>query len=672
KKRFFSILQEEKRIPHKYTELGFSTFISKQDNDNHVYVKEDDVIILQYRRQEEDVIKAKVVIGYVIKVTKRLLQEREDVDRQFAKFIEVIPHARVNFQVLVKSSPGKAIIGRYGKVRVVTSVVSAMRIFKSVYRLKDSLLQPHILKPTKKLYRIPPVAKHALCAKGFLNKEQKKAVLEASVMCLGDLPGIYLIQGPPGTGKTTVILHIIQEILFQPNNSSHRCILVVAPSNGAVDELAIRIMGLKSKFAAVRRKLKLVRMGPKNVVHPKVQDYLLYEIAKRNLHAELMNTVSQSNLKVLQSKYKTFVELRELANNSSADNTIIYKLNSAKLEFEKACKRNTGGSYNEQVRKHEEKLLSGAEIICTTLSSCAGLRMEEVFARTSNNNITCCIVDEATQSNEQETLIPLILGVNKIVLVGDPKQLPAVTQTKEAKDFGYGKSLFSRIMSNFPSDEGNPVQLLTTQYRMHPEISRFPNTVFYNGKLTNSNSVKMRKSIFSSLKPYLVFNFDMEAIMNSQEYSNKAEILCVLKLLNALNQKLASSSNFSIGIITPYNHQRTKIREELELRSFGSNVTVNTVDSFQGQEKDVIIMSCVRESTNNFLTDEQRLNVALTRARHALYIIGSSSLFKSSGIFVLLKSRFQLLNKDYNGLTEQLIKCKAVPSVKAGITTVLI
>ncbi|KAF5294950.1 hypothetical protein FQR65_LT10663 [Abscondita terminalis] len=629
RKPFFGMLLEEKRIPQKYTELSYSTLLNKKATDMHLHVKEDDVVIIQYPRQEDDVTKAKLVLGYVTKITKRYLREHDHVDHNFANFLEVDPNAVINFQIIVKSSNGQGVLGKYGKIRIITSVVSTMRIFKSVYRLKDSLLQAHILKPTKELYQIPPVHKGAILSKENLNESQKKAIWEASTVCMSNSPGIYLIQGPPGTGKTTVILNIIQQILLHPNNSSRRCILVVAPSNGAVDELAMRIIRLKSKFSAVNRKLKFVRIGPKNMVHVKVQDYMLYEIAKRNLIHEVMSTMSGANKDLLQPKYKAFVDLRDLVQDNDAEDSVKAKLNTAKLEFEKVFKRVVGRSYNDQLKKQEQKLLSGAEIICTTLSSCVGMRMEEVFERkNSQNNITCCIVDEATQSNEQETLIPLILGVSKIILVGDPKQLPAVTQTKEAKDFGYGKSLFSRIMSNFPSNKINPVHILNVQYRMHPEISQFPNTTFYNGKLSDSSCVKKRKSIFNSIQPYLVFNFDMETIMNSQEYSNKAEIICVLKLLNVLNKKYKKSNKFSVGVITPYNNQKSRINDELRGKTYSSNVSVNTVDSFQGQEKDVIIMSCVRENSNNFVTDEQRLNVALTRAKHALYIIGSSSLFK--------------------------------------------
>lgn len=257
-----------------------------------------------------------------------------------------------------------------------------------------------------------------------------------------------------------------------------------------------------------------------------------------------------------------------------------------------------------------------------------------------------------------------MLGVEKLILVGDPQQLPALTMSKvtvtssffslhyialfqSAKEHGYGHSLFARIKCCLESNRGCPIRLLTTQYRMHPKICHFPNVTFYNGKLTNSSEVVCRKSFLDVLAPYLIFSVS-DTFKLTQEYVNRTEMDCVIRLLEAiLTIIVIQKHSCSIGIVTPYNNQKGAIYEKLkhmQYAHFVSNllfsnnfassippnisVCVNTVDSFQGQERDIMIMSCVRVNSNEFVGARQRLNVAMTRAKHALYIIGSSSLFE--------------------------------------------
>ncbi|KAF5299873.1 hypothetical protein FQA39_LY11410 [Lamprigera yunnana] len=427
KEVFTGELIEEILRSDKYTQLNYYTLINENQYINNLHIKEEDVVMMNYRWQEE-VQKVTFLLGYVTKISKTFLRPYEYINQELLKTLRITPHAVIRFSVLVKASGRNAVLRKFSTFKILTSTVSSMRLFQSVKRLEYSLLQNHILKPTKELYQISNIPYQTLYSKDNLNASQRKIVLEASHLCEGNSSGIYLIQGPPGTGKTTVILNIIQQILLKPTVSSSRCILLLAPSNAAVDELGLRILDLKAKFYNENRKLKFVRLGPKHMVHSKIQDYLLYEISRRNVNKEIMQTSTLASKFSLGEKHKVIAELREIL-KSSNDPLLKIKLNTAKLDLEKACKQILGRCYNERLKKEEEKLLFGAEIICTTLSSCVGLRMEDVFRRFSKQ-ITSCIVDEATQSNEQETLIPLILGIDKLILVGDPKQLPAVIQSK--------------------------------------------------------------------------------------------------------------------------------------------------------------------------------------------------------------------------------------------------
>lgn len=243
----------------------------------------------------------------------------------------------------------------------------------------------------------------------------------------------------------------------------------------------------------------------------------------------------------------------------------------------------------------------------------------------------CCIVDEATQANELETLQPIVMGIEKFILVGDPQQLSATVCNKEAKDLNYGKSLFTRIADNFESIPyaSNPIRMLEEQYRMDPKICSFPNKHFYQNRLKSIPN-KCNK-IVPTLQPYLVFNI-RDATNTNDNYFNQIEVEFIHNLLDLICKRVDERCQFSIGIITPYTAQREAIDHNLKgidsLKKPNITYTVNTVDSFQGRENDIIVISCVRESPNIFLKNENRLNVALTRAKQALYIIGNYNLFK--------------------------------------------
>jgi senataxin len=213
-----------------------------------------------------------------------------------------------------------------------------------------------------------------------------------------------------------------------------------------------------------------------------------------------------------------------------------------------------------------------------------------------------------------------MLGVNTLVLVGDAQQLPATVLSKVAKDYGLGKSLFARLQSCFEDAVRNPVLFLDTQYRMHPDICLWPNRYFYNGRLQSAPNMAEQRGC--PLVPYCILSLDYEQ-SSSGELSNAGEAVLVSQLVLGLLEILGNKK-YSIAVITPYNMQRTAITSLLHASPYASqNVEVSTIDGFQGQERDVIVMSCVRTGGIGFLSDSQRLNVALTRARCSLLLCGN-------------------------------------------------
>ncbi|KAM0906282.1 hypothetical protein ACQ4PT_016852 [Festuca glaucescens] len=283
-------------------------------------------------------------------------------------------------------------------------------------------------------------------------------------------------------------------------------------------------------------------------------------------------------------------------------------------------------------RSIREFCMDNASIIFCTVSSSSKV--------TSNNKLELLVVDEAAQLKECETLIPLCLPALKhTILIGDECQLPAMVKSKVCEDALFGRSLFARL-----SSLGHEKHLLNVQYRMHPSISIFPNTRFYGGKLLDAPSVMQKEhqkkylpgSMFG---PYSFFNIedgweDVDELSHSRK--NMVEVIVIQEILQNL-QKACSKTmkKVTVGVICPYTAQVLAVQENLRKMKLGSLlVKVNSVDGFQGGEEDIIILSTVRSNSDGvvgFLSNRQRTNVSLTRARHCLWILGNAATLSRSG-----------------------------------------
>ncbi|KAG9137019.1 hypothetical protein Leryth_013854 [Lithospermum erythrorhizon] len=256
------------------------------------------------------------------------------------------------------------------------------------------------------------------------------------------------------------------------------------------------------------------------------------------------------------------------------------------------------------------------------------------------------IIDEAAQLKECESCIPLQLsGLRHTVLIGDEKQLPAMVQSKICENAAFGRSLFERLVML-----GHPRHLLEIQYRMHPSISRFPKREFYGNKIVDGPNVKIKSYDRRFLKGTLFGSYSfidvpngIEAISDKGSKTNMAEVFVVAEIIAMLSKvSITTKQKIRVGCISPYKAQAFLMQEKLGKKystDVDSNFSVNvrSVDGFQGGEEDVIIISTVRCNGNGsvgFLSNLQRANVALTRARHCLLILGSgATLTKSSTIW---------------------------------------
>ncbi|VDK63463.1 unnamed protein product [Onchocerca ochengi] len=407
---------------------------------------------------------------------------------------------------------------------------------------------------------------------------------------------LSLIQGPPGTGKTVTSATIVYHLVKQTNGQ----VLVCAPSNIAVDQLAekIHLTGLK-----------VVRLCAKS------RETLDSPVAFLALHNQLKALHGAAELHKLQQLKE---EMGELAD---ADERRFRALRIAK----------------------ECQLLAAADVICCTCVSAADSRL-------SHMRIKCVLIDESTQATEPEVMVAVVCGVRQLVLVGDHCQLGPVIMCKKAAKAGLSQSLFERLVLL-----GNRPIRLQVQYRMHPALSSFPSNVFYEGSLQNGVTEGERQLIGIDWqwpvadKPMMFWScYGQEELSSSgTSFLNRTEAANVEKLCTRFLK--AGIKPEQIGIITPYEGQRAYIVQFMQTQGalhskLYLEMEVANVDAFQGREKDIIIVTCVRSNDHQgigFLNDSRRLNVALTRAKFGIIIIGNAKVLSRHPLWNYLLSMFK-------------------------------
>ena len=460
-----------------------------------------------------------------------------------------------------------------------------------------------------------------------------------------------LLQGPPGTGKSSAIVGLVTSLLhsicpppngkvrgtrinigstgnkMNSNNTVKSRILVCAPSNTAIDDLAWRIHTSSIGINGTEGGFNIVRFGT---------------CAGESRHDGRKKS-QKRNCK--QNSFLRRINLDLCIEENAAEG--IFDQNYDDKSTFSNNRRNRNISYSRERRI----ILESCHVVCTTLNSAGSKAFIEAVSRpvsSSNNNVVsefdAVIIDEACQASESATLIPLKFNPKCVILVGDPKQLPVMVLSEECSRSNYGRSLFQRLQEN-----GWPVDMLRMQYRMHEEIAKFPSRQFYEDKLVTSSLVLDRpSSLWYSHKcfvPYLIWNHQFP--MNREKHGsiyNMGESNFILDLLMEFFDRYPNEK-LEIGIISFYSYQVFKLQQLINSRigCMKDRIQISTVDGFQGSEKDIIILSCVRSWERNysnnkktgigFLVDKRRLNVALTRARKALWVVGNCQVLQNAPVW---------------------------------------
>ncbi|XP_035197919.1 probable helicase senataxin isoform X2 [Oxyura jamaicensis] len=565
-------------------------------------------------------------------------------------------------------------INKQVKCVVVGSLVTAQRTFKGLLLLSRSPLAKPIINPSYNDFcprDLPVASESAAFYMNEYNEDQKRAIETAYAMVKQHpgLPKICLIHGPPGTGKSKTIVGLLFRVLrgntrnekttqktsskIKPNR-----FLVCAPSNAAVDELMKKIIVAFKEKCQNRQEplgncgdIKLVRLGAEKSINSEVRGFSLDKQVEHRMKRKPGDRDQdiQKKKAALDQKLDMLSRQRAMHRCGKRENQMIDD------EIGRLSKeRQQLASQLKEVRGHSQKvqadIILESDIICCTLSTSGGNLMEYAFWRQGLDPFSCVIVDEAGQSCEVETLIPLIHRCNKLVLVGDPRQLPPTVKSVKAQDYGYDQSLMARLHRHLEEQvqknvlRSLPVVQLTVQYRMHPDICLFPSNYVYGRVLkTDKATEENRCSSDWPFQPYLVFDVgDGREERDNESFSNPQEVKLVIELIKTIKEKRKDLGLRRIGIITPYSAQKKKIQEELD-RVFKNNSPgeVDTVDAFQGREKDCIIVTCVRANSTRgsigFLASLQRLNVTITRARFSLFILGRLKTLMEQKSFHLYK-----------------------------------
>ena len=418
-----------------------------------------------------------------------------------------------------------------------------------------------------------------------LNGVQNEAVAKAMEQRL------TLIQGPPGTGKTHTAVRILQGWV----KNSNAPILAVAESNIAVDNLLEGLLTLG---------INAVRLGQPVKVRESLRE--------ATIDAKMENHRLRKDLDVILNLNEDLS--RKIPGMKGKDKGLAHR------DLKKGWK---------DARKIEQQMkddiLDNADVICAT---CIGSGHQLLDGR----RFPRILIDEATQATEPATLVPIVRGCKQLVLVGDHKQLPPTVISSRAEEMGLNISLFERLI-----ELGINSTMLLKQYRMHPCIADFPSRQSYQGLLSNGVSQQERPAPIGLIwpdfeNPVAFLPVDGGEIVSPDGHSkaNPTEAGWVLKMVDSILQGGDISPN-EIGIITPYNGQVRVIHDLMEtsggMEKGGkwNGVEVRSVDGYQGREKEVIILSAVRSNSDGnvgFLDDSRRLNVALTRAKRGLVVIG--------------------------------------------------
>ncbi len=422
-----------------------------------------------------------------------------------------------------------------------------------------------------------------------LNASQNAAVQQA----LNALD-VSIIHGPPGTGKTTTLVAAIQQI-----SKEEQTVLVTAPSNTAVDLLTERLADAG---------LNVVRVGNISRIDESIINHTLE--ARLSEHPESKN-IKKVKIQAANARRQAQRYRRKFGRDQYLE----------RKQLQQEAKELAAWA-NQLEDRLIDQILSAANVITCTLVGSSLRVLEKRKFRT-------LVIDEAAQALEPACWIP-ISKVSRVILAGDPCQLPPTVKSMAAQKEGLGITLIEKSLARL-----DQTSFLDTQYRMNEQIMGFSNQRFYQNALKAGAHVAKQRLPFISDEPVVFIDtagcgFDEKIHAQYKSRFNPEEYLILREHLYQLIEHFDTDNAPSIALISPYREQVIHIKQQLEEdpKLQDHPISTNTIDGFQGQEKDVIYISLVRSNEKaeiGFLKDYRRMNVAMTRAKLQLVIVGDSA-----------------------------------------------
>lgn len=462
--------------------------------------------------------------------------------------------------------------------------------------------------------KAPQFSEKQLAPKSNLNFSQNLAC-----ELIANAKDVAVVHGPPGTGKTTTLIEAIQDSVIAGES-----ILVCAPSNAAVDLLVEKL---------IDRGIETLRFG-----HPaRVEEKIL----NQTLDAKTAYHTSYRDLKKLRKETDQCLKLaKQYKRNFGHEERVQRKM----MYAEVSRLREASKSLEEYIQYDifQKTKVFACTLVGASSYNLKGMEFDVVF------------IDEAAQGLEAATWIP-ILKAKKVVFAGDHCQLPPTIKSYQAGKDGLAETLFEKVIARKPQ----AAQMLQVQYRMPEVIMGFSNMQFYQGKLIADERTKTH--VFPSEESVIEWIDTAGAGYSDQKEAeslstfNPEEALFAAKYLNDLVEKIGVEDflqkDWTIGLIAPYGAQVRRLRalifdseDYASLQAVKEQITIDTVDGFQGQERDLMMISLTRSNEKGeigFLADTRRMNVALTRAKRKLVLIGDSGTLTQNPFFDELLRYFE-------------------------------
>ena len=448
-----------------------------------------------------------------------------------------------------------------------------------------------------------------------LNESQRAAVTFAN-----SAQDIAIIHGPPGTGKTRTLVELIRQAVLQ----GHK-VLICAPSNLGVDNLFERLLD---------RRTKAVRIGHVARVLPHLRDQCLAALVPKHRDVRRIKKLRSEAADLFRKADKSSRSLDRLARQALREEARELLADAREIESEIA-----------------QEILDEAEVVCATNT---GITSDLLGAR----HFDLVVIDEACQCSEPSCWIPL-LRAGRMVLAGDHCQLPPTVISQKAAQEGFDVSMQERLVQLYGAQVCQP---LFVQYRMHTDIMRYPSAQFYEDKLQADDSVAshllcdLPDVAVDELTDCAVRFIDTSGSSYEEEREAAGSSLgnpeeAALAIKKAMDLIALGVRPEDIAIITPYTAQVRLLREQIN----NDAVEIGSIDGFQGREKEAVIISLVRSNEDQgigFLRDTRRMNVALTRARRKLIVIGDSATIAGHPFYGGLLSHFDTIDA-YHGVWDE-------------------